>query len=316
MNERGICPSSAAHAARFLETTIFGRGSLGGLLARDYTQFCFDLIDLVLSNSVRRLSVLAAANGSSARAMKASPPAAANGKPRADAGHGALHEALLHDVLALRAQANGKPVNGAINGKPATKRSKKNGHHQGSNGKISKVVLQDRQLVDRCLTQEPGAWSQMYARFHAPLLASVRAFLGQAGRDPHLVDEIAARVWYALIRDEFWLLARFDVRRGCRFSTFLSLVAKAQARLLLRSERRRRTREQLAAKSEVERPDSTGLASVSGEEFIATLSPAERTFLVDVLVSATDSGSNERYTRQNHWQLRHRVREKLKKFLE
>jgi DNA-directed RNA polymerase specialized sigma24 family protein len=118
----------------------------------------------------------------------------------------------------------------------------------------------------------------MYARFHTPLVASVRAFLGPAGRDPYLIDEVAARVWYALVRDDFWLLARFDIRRGCRLSTFLSLIAKAQARLLLRSERRRRVREQAVAKFEIEEPAEGRLDSLSGEEFVATLSPAERTF--------------------------------------
>ena len=182
--------------------------------------------------------------------------------------------------------------------------------------KISRPVAQDRELVDRCLAKDVGAWSQMYARFHGSLIASVRAFLGQAGRDAHLVEEIAARVWYALVRDDFWLLARFDVRRGCRLSTFLSLIAKAQARLLLRSERRRKSRELAVAREEVEPPHNAGLFSLTGEEFIATLSPAEKRFLVDVLVATSDRDARERYTSQNLWQLRRRVREKLIKFLE
>jgi hypothetical protein len=156
----------------------------------------------------------------------------------------------------------------------------------------------------------------MYARFQAPLVASVRAFLGPASRDPYLVDEISARVWFALVRDDFWLLSRFDVRRGCRLSTFLSLIAKAQARLLLRSERRRRSRERAVARFEVEEPNTGGLNSLSGEEFVATLSPAERTFLVDVLVASADRDARDRYSSQNLWQLRRRVREKLIKYLE
>jgi DNA-directed RNA polymerase specialized sigma24 family protein len=186
----------------------------------------------------------------------------------------------------------------------------------GIASKISRLVLQDRELVNRCLARETGAWSQMYARFHAPLIASVRAFLGQAARDYHLVEEIAARVWYAVVRDDFWLLGRFDVERGCRLSTFLSLIAKAQARLLLRSERRRRTREHAVARYEIELPGDNGLYSLSGEEFIATLSPAERRFLVDVLVASADRDARDRYSSQNLWQLRRRVREKLLKFLD
>lgn len=182
--------------------------------------------------------------------------------------------------------------------------------------KSNLAVLQDGKLVQQCLAHQPGAWSRMYSRFHSPLVASVRAFLGPAGRDPYLIDEVAARVWYALVRDDFWLLARFDVRRGCRFSTFLSLIGKAQARLLLRSERRRRLREQAVAKSEIEEPADGRLDSLSGEEFVATLSPAERTFLIDVLVASSDCNARDRYSNQNLWQLRRRVREKLLKFLE
>jgi hypothetical protein len=186
----------------------------------------------------------------------------------------------------------------------------------GIAAKISLAVLQDGKLVQQCLAHQPDAWSRMYARFHAPLVASIRAFLGPAGRDPYLTEEVAARVWYALVRDDFWLLARFDVRRGCRLSTFLSLIAKAQARLLLRSERRRRLRELTVAKSEIEEPSDGRLDSLSGEEFVATLSPAERTFLVDVLVASSDCDARARYSNQNLWQLRRRVREKLLKFLE
>ena len=38
------------------------------------------------------------------------------------------------------------------------------------------------------------------------------------------------------------LLGKFDVARGCRLSTFLSVLAKNETRVLLRSERRRRWR--------------------------------------------------------------------------
>ena len=70
------------------------------------------------------------------------------------------------------------------------------------------------------------------------MLTSIRAFLGRYAGDPSLVDEIGARVWYALVKNDFALLARFDVRRGCRLQSFVCLLAKAEARLVMRSERR------------------------------------------------------------------------------
>jgi DNA-directed RNA polymerase specialized sigma24 family protein len=182
--------------------------------------------------------------------------------------------------------------------------------------KISRQVLHDRQLVDQCLSQAPGAWSQLYEKFHSLLLASIRAFLGKAGQDFHLIDEVSARVWYSLVRNDFELLGKFDIARGCRLSTFFSVVAKTEARLLLRSERRRRIREQIASKSELTAGEQPEAAVLSDAEFIQTLSPAERSFYFDVLVAFQKLPSPPQYSPQNHWQLRHRIRKKLERFLE
>ncbi|HEY2893449.1 MAG TPA: hypothetical protein VGJ16_04530, partial [Pirellulales bacterium] len=202
-----------------------------------------------------------------------------------------------------KANGNDKPMNG--NGKPV------NGsdcHVELALPVVNHGVLQDQKLVDRCIAGEPAAWSQMYDRFQRSLVASIRAFLGRAGQDIHLVDEISARVWYALVRNGFELLAKFDIKRGCRLSTFLSVLAKTQARMLLRAERRRKTREQVASRHEAEAPEAGRGVALSDEEFVNTLSPAERDFYFDVLIAATSDSTS--YSRQNLWQLRHRVRRK------
>lgn len=185
--------------------------------------------------------------------------------------------------------------------------------------RTSELVLADRQLVDACLSGETGAWSVLYLQFHDSLVVSIRSFLGRSACDGSLVDEIAARVWYALVRNDFELLARFDVTRGCRLSTFLSVLAKTEARLLLRSERRRRVREQAVSRREA--PAKAGgpaTESLSEEEFVATLSPAERDFYEVVLKSSLTEVRSpvSEYTPQNTWQLRHRVRKKLEKYLD
>lgn len=176
-----------------------------------------------------------------------------------------------------------------------------------------RLVKDDRKLVDRCMTGDATAWSVMYGRFQSTLLASIRAFLGRAGQDFHLIDEISARVWYALVRNDFELMDKFDPARGCRFSTFLSVLAKTETRLLLRSERRRKVRELVASKPEIERSEDSVL---NDSEFLATLSPAELAFFNDVLVSAFGLNNEAQYTQENMWQLRHRVRRKLEQFLE
>jgi hypothetical protein len=274
---------------------------------------------------------------SGARVARGRKKAANNGKPLTENGQASVSSTRqkvkmnsgtsVASVIPMRAlaSANGNgngSGSGNGNGKLPTgaNGNSTNGHmatHSQANGnghRVSRYVLQDRQLVDRCLGGEARAWSQMYARFHNPLLASIRGFLGDAGEDFHLIDEISARVWYALVRNDFELLSRFDPTRGCRLSTFLSVLAKTEARLLLRAERRRKAREHLASRPEMENPPTCS-SVISDTEFLATLSPAERLFFLDILV-ATCGNSGGQYTQQNVWQLRHRVRKKLKTFLE
>jgi hypothetical protein len=175
-------------------------------------------------------------------------------------------------------------------------------------------LARDCDVVERCVSGDTAAWSIIYAQNHDSLLAGIRTYLGHIGHDSNLVDEIAARTWYALVRDDFKLLNRYDVKFGCRLSTFLSLLAKNEARQLLRSERRRKDRERAASRPEIQRPKEDLLSVISNEEFFATLSPSERTFCLDVLLAKETVDEEAQYTNSNRWQLRHRVLKKLKHF--
>ncbi len=182
----------------------------------------------------------------------------------------------------------------------------------------SALVLRDGLLIDRCLSGDVSAWSEIYREFHDSLLVSIRRYLNRAGQDINVVEEIAARVWYALIKNGFELLARFDVSRGCRLSTYLSIVAKNETRVLFRSERRRRSREQLASRPDItdeSRLETTQLAS--DDEFLVTLSQAEQAYFMDVLVAAPAEreAAEQNYSIENNWQLRHRIRKKLEQYI-
>jgi len=218
------------------------------------------------------------------------------------------------------------------NGTPAATRAVLNGHATTgfrqqpaltTNGSPKSIpadqtarVLQDRQLVVQCISGNVTAWSTLYEKCHHWLLDSIRTFLGRAGNDSNLVDEIAARTWYRLVKNDFELLARFDVKYGCRLGTFLAFLAKNEARLLFRSERRRRAREQTASRPEIQKSVPNGMAAISDEEFIATLSPAERAFFFEVLFAPNNHKNESRYSDGNRWQLRYRIRRKLQQFLD
>jgi hypothetical protein len=184
--------------------------------------------------------------------------------------------------------------------------------------KLDTLVAADRKLIDRCMSGDVAAWSLLYRQSHDSLLTTIRSFLGRAGQDRNLVEEIAARVWYALVKNDFELLGKFDVRRGCRLSTFFSVLAKSETRMLFRSERRRKSREQLVSRPELESAlaaDSTAL--LSDEEFLVTLSPAEKAYYRDVLVAPSEQRqlAQRAYSSENIWQLNFRVRKKLERFI-
>ena len=186
-------------------------------------------------------------------------------------------------------------------------------------------VEEDRKLIGRCLAGDVKAWEELYCRCHPALLSSIRVLLGRGNCDQNLVDEIAARVWYALVAKDGRLLSRYDAERGCRLITFLAVIARSQAKVLFRAERRRRVREKAASRSESDRQNQGKercydtvdelLSSAAMCEFIETLTPSEKGFLAASLVKATPQDEDTPPSAKSVRQLRHRVREKLRKFL-
>ncbi len=184
---------------------------------------------------------------------------------------------------------------------------------------VNRAVLGDRQLVDRCLRGDVAAWEELYEQCHPTLVKSIEILLGHGHSDQHLVDEIAARVWYALVADDGQLLARFDPDRGALLTTFLRMLAKDEVSRHFRTERRRRERE-LSALRERSRHQLAdfNLPVASLSAFMATLTPHERGFCGEHLLSIPpESGETRREepTPAAAWQLTHRIHKKLLKFL-
>lgn len=182
------------------------------------------------------------------------------------------------------------------------------------------ACLADQHLIDRCLAGDVAAWEKLYSQNHPGLLVSIEILLGYGTSDQHLVDEIAARIWYALVANDGELLARYDAKRGARLSTFLRALAKDEVSRHFRTERRRRNRElrALREKPKYETPDDSRSGS-SLTDFLGTLTPHERSFCDNYLLAATSESGNQ--ARQTHTsfnirQLSSRIRRKLLKFLD
>ena len=140
--------------------------------------------------------------------------------------------------------ANGAPLNGnpciAVNGHAGTLGdTASNGEKRGS-GRTAATISPahaDRQLIDLALAGDATAWEGLYQQCHRPLITAIRGMLRGRAVDTNLVDELAARVWYAVVREQGELLTRFDPARGCRLTTYLATIAKDEAGRLFRSER-------------------------------------------------------------------------------
>ena len=184
----------------------------------------------------------------------------------------------------------------------------------------------DRLLIDRCLSGDAGAWDQLYDDHHRPLLSSVRVLLGGGKSDRNLIEEIASRVWYAVIQNDSRLLVQYDVRRNARLITFLRTVAKTEVSRHFRRENRRLIREQisLSEKPMYQIPDDAQ-AAAELREFLSTLTPTERNFYDHHLAERQSDDEDIDHEPQaidtkplssNARTLRHRIREKLIKFMD
>jgi hypothetical protein len=175
----------------------------------------------------------------------------------------------------------------------------------------------DALLVERCLAGEVAGWEEFYSQCHDALMVSIRLMLGRVGDDANLVEEIAARVWYALVANDGALLMRYDPGRGARLITFMRALAKDEINRHFRAEIRRRERELVAgrARPQNQAPEA-GESSGSLAEFLGTLTPHEQVFCRDYLLAEPSGTTQPAHSRANIWQLSRRVYQKLLRFLE
>ena len=180
------------------------------------------------------------------------------------------------------------------------------------------LLKADHDLAQRCVTGEVHAWEELHEQCNGSLLATIRVLLAGRSNDPNLADEIAAQVWYGLVENDGELLLRYDPSCGARLITFMRAIARDMMCRHFRSERRRLVRESTASS---ERPQHHATErdqfEISLDEFLETLSPAERQFCGAYLLSreqAGDASSANQMTQANLWQKTHRVYRQFVRF--
>jgi DNA-directed RNA polymerase specialized sigma24 family protein len=190
---------------------------------------------------------------------------------------------------------NGTSTNGAVK------------QHNGT------LLKRDRDLVRRCLKGDVAAWQEMFDRCQPHLLASIGSLLKPYGLNTNLAEEIASRVWFSLVGANGSLLDRFDAHRGCQLTTFISALARHELLMYWRTEKRQRKREQAAMiRRPSVHPNDADCFQIVWDEFVATLTQRERSFLEDVLLVPSATPETENLSQTNFWQLRSRVTAKLK----
>jgi DNA-directed RNA polymerase specialized sigma24 family protein len=170
-------------------------------------------------------------------------------------------------------------------------------------------------LVKRCVAGEVAAWEELYDQCHEPLLRTIRHLLGFERVDPNVADELAARVWYALVADDGKLLGRFDTRREARLGTFLRCIARYVAATYFRTERRRRISELVAGKRRSAKHGATGDTGSMMADLVEILTPSEQEFLDHCLMGDNTADVSPReYSSAYAWKLAARIRQKIKAF--
>lgn len=177
----------------------------------------------------------------------------------------------------------------------------------------------DHRLVLRCLSGEEDAWDELYRDHHPSLLRAISCLLGADAANSQLHDELAARVWFALVRKDARVLRRYADQRHARLSTFLGGLARIEVLRYFRAEHRRRHYERMGGRQAVdrERIDEPQF-NLMINEFSARLTAGEKAFFDSDLmapVRQADERSHQDLSSSNVWQRRHRIRAKLQDYL-
>ena len=100
----------------------------------------------------------------------------------------------------------------------------------------------DRNLLKRCVAEEPGAWRDFVDRFIGLFVPVINhaAHARSVTSKPQDVDDLCAEVFLALVADDYKILRRF--RGKSSLATYLTVIAR---RIVVREMSRRKMAEAL-----------------------------------------------------------------------
>ncbi|MEE8106604.1 MAG: sigma-70 family RNA polymerase sigma factor [Planctomycetota bacterium] len=95
----------------------------------------------------------------------------------------------------------------------------------------------DRLMVDRCISRQPGAWRQFVDRFAPTVRALARRYLKMHGAfvDESEIDDVTQDVFLALTRRNYHLMNNYDPTYAV--TTYLGVITRTEVHRTLRKRR-------------------------------------------------------------------------------
>jgi len=110
----------------------------------------------------------------------------------------------------------------------------------------------DRDLLQRCLTRQPGAWNDFVDRYLGLVYHAVHftAHLRSARLSPEDVEDIAAEVLVQIVADDYKVLRQFQ--KHASLATYLTVIAR---RICVHEMTRRQTVRESIRRGDTRKPD-------------------------------------------------------------
>jgi hypothetical protein len=171
----------------------------------------------------------------------------------------------------------------------------------------------DVALVKRCREHDEDAWRELFDERCKMLAHYVAKLLGSRGLDESLVNDIVSRVTELLVRHPR-VLDKFDPERA-PLAGYLAHLARRQIERVRKSE----ARQQFGARvplqdAHVAIADALASLQIALADFIISLSPAQKKFLLEYLLRPPEERTCV-YTQRQIYNFTHRIRRKLEERL-
>jgi DNA-directed RNA polymerase specialized sigma24 family protein len=174
---------------------------------------------------------------------------------------------------------------------------------------------EDEALVVRCLRNDEHAWESLFELCHPRMLARICHLLGKRSTSLEMAQEIAAVVWVSIVADEGRVLRRYSAVEGARLTTYINGIAVKKALSYLRQSKRRQNCETEYAGKNRNLLHVGTPSPLDFQDFVQHLTPKETVFFHSELNSSSKGTAASELSAENTWQLRHRIRRKLHRFL-